>query len=120
MTTEYLYWWPVEVKIPDQNRAGHFETQKFKMRFLAMPSDEGDAMRKEIAALPEEEQEERQDELLMRVCRDWDEDVVDERGQPVPFSKEALQQALRFPWNRIGIYGAYARSLTGQEARRGN
>jgi hypothetical protein len=120
LTEEYRYWWPIEVKLPDPDRAGEFVTQKFKMEFLAMPSDEARALTKEIDALPAEQREEREHEHLMRVARNWNEDVVDADKKPVRFSKEALAQALRFPWFRAAVYRGYTRSLVGDEARKGN
>ena len=120
LAKEHLYWWPVEIKLPDPNRAGHFQTQKFQMLFLAMPTDEARALTKEIEALPADQQADREHEHLIRVCRNWNEDVVGEDKKPVPFSEDGLRQALQFPWFRQGLYTAYLNSLRGEEARKGN
>lgn len=120
LTKEHLYSWPVVINPPDPDRPGHVLEQQFNMTFRAQPRDEGRAMAAEIDALPEAEQSLRQDDLLRSVCRGWDNNVVDEDGQPVPFSPAALEQMLMFPFVRIGIYRAYSDSQIGQGAQKGN
>lgn len=119
---EYTYWWPVTVEMPDREKAGKIITQSFTMKFQAMPADEGEAMIKEIAALPLEEQKKRQHEELLRVCKDWRDvtDEIDGKEQDVPFSEAALRANLQFSWFSRGLYKAYARSLAPDEARKGN
>jgi len=117
---QHTYWWPVTVEMPDPEKAGKVVTQSFTMQFQAMPADEGEAMVKEIAALPTlEERNAKQHEELMRVCKDW-RDVVDDEGKDVAFSSEGLRAAMQFSWFSRGLYKAYARSLAPDEARKGN
>lgn len=117
---EYRYWWPVTVEMPDPEKPGKTVKQSFTMQFQPMPADEGEAMLKEIAALPTpEERLSRQHEELMRVCKGW-RDVVDDKGDEVDFSTEALKAALQFSWFSRGLYRSYASSLAPDEARKGN
>lgn len=122
MIDEYRYWWPVKVELPDREKPGKVITQSFTMQFLAMPADEGEAMLKEIAALPPEEQKKRQHEELMRVCKDW-RDVVDGpdgNEEEITFSEAGLRANLQYSWFSRGLYKAYAASLAPDEIRKGN
>ena len=56
---------------------------------------------------------------VKRVVRNWD-GVVDDDGKPVPFTPEALEQALQHAWFRAGINKALSESQNGEEARQGN
>lgn len=120
LTTEYLYWWPVTIKLPDETLPGKWTTQTFTMQFAAMTEGRGRALQAEIEALPtEEERNARKHDVLLECARDW-RDVTDEHGQPVEFSRDALNQALGIVWFRMAILTAWARSLAGEDARRGN
>lgn len=120
MIDEHIYWWPVEVQIPEPDKPGKTVTQSFTMQFKAMGADAGTALLKEIEALPTpEERQARQHEELLRVCQNW-RDVTDDKGEDVPFSAEALRSCLQFSWFSRGLYKAYWRSLAPDEARKGN
>ena len=120
LTTEYLYWWPVTISLPDENLPGKWIKQSFTMQFATMTEERSRALTAEIEALPtEKERNARKHAALLEVARDW-RDVTDEHGQPVEFSPELLSQALGVVWYRTGIYQAWARSLAGEDARRGN
>jgi hypothetical protein len=120
LAKEHLYWWPVEIKMPDPAKPGKFHTQKFQMQFRAQPTDEARELTREIEGLPAEQQAEREHAHLICVCRDWNEDVVDEDNKPIAFSEDRLRQALQFAWFRMGLYTAYRDSIVGDEARKGN
>lgn len=122
VTSEHVYWWPVECSVPDPDpkKAGKFQKQSFKMQFRAMPKDEAERLLNEIAALPAAERQAREHDLLMKVCLNWDESVVGEDDQPLEFSAAVLQQLAGLSWFRLGVYRAYNQSLTGEEARLGN
>jgi len=120
LSTEYLYWWPVTITLPDENQPGKWVKQNFTMQFAAIDEDRAKEIHAEISALPsEEERNARKHDLLVEACRDW-RDVIDGKKQPLPFSRELLVQALGVVWYRTGIYEAWARSLAGEEARKGN
>lgn len=117
---EHIYWWPVEVRIPDPDKPGKTVTQSFTMQFQAIPADESAAMMKEIQELPTAEaRQARQHEELVKVCKNW-RDVTDDKGEEVPFSTEALKACLQFSWFSRGLYNAYGRSMAPDEARKGN
>jgi hypothetical protein len=122
VTAEHLYWWPIKVRLPnpDPKRAGTFVEQEFKMQFAGLPLDEAKAIENEIKQLPAEEREEREHEHIIRVARDWNEDVVGEDDQPIPFNVETLRELLQSVWVRKAIYVGWAQSQTGEEARRKN
>ncbi|TIV69448.1 MAG: hypothetical protein E5V89_18760 [Mesorhizobium sp.] len=120
LVDEYTYWWPVPVDMPDPEKPGKIITQSLTMLFQAMPADEAEALVKEIAALPTvEERMARQHDEILRVSKGW-RDVVDGNGEDVEFSTEALRAAMQFSWFSRAVYRAYAKSLTPDEARKGN
>ena len=121
MTSEHLYWWPVSVKVPrtERDKAGKYDTMTLKLQFSAIGSDEAEALRKEIAALPEDEQAERQHDHMKKVIRDWAE-VVDDDNAPIPFSMDVFMQAMQRSWFRLGVYQAYSDSISGEGARAKN
>ena len=122
LTNKHRYWWPVAITVPnpDPNRAGEMVEMQFKMQFEALPRDEAKAMQDRIRALPADEAEAENHADLMRVVKGWDSDVVDEDGDTVPFSAEALSQLLQISWYRLGVYRAWAASIVGEAPRRGN
>lgn len=113
LTKTYIYDWPVKLSVPDPDQPGKFVEQEFVGRFAAMPRDEAMALDAEIAALLPLEQTSRQDDVLRRVLVGWPSGVEDETGKPVPFTPEALEEAIQFSWFRAGVYRAYAESLRG-------
>ncbi len=118
MVKRRLYWWPVPVRFPDPDpkRAGRTLEQTFTAQFEEMPLDEARLLEEEIAALPHKEQLSREHDLLVRVVKSWADDVVDEQEQPIPFSAEALHEALQSAYVRAGLYTAWVQSLTGADA----
>jgi hypothetical protein len=120
LTTNLLYWWPVTITLPDENSPGKWVKQSFTIQFAVMTEERSRALQAEIEALQtDDEKNARKHDALLEVVRDW-RDVVDDDKQPVPFSPELLTQALGVVWYRTGIYQAWARSLSGEDARRGN
>ncbi len=120
LVTEHLYWWPVEIKMPSATRSGAWDTHSFEAQFAAVPASEARKIAGEIAALASaEERAEREHAVLIGAVRDW-RNVVDDDDQPVPFSEDALRQAMELGWFRNGLYRAYFRSLVHDDARLGN
>lgn len=121
LTSSHRFWATAIASIPSEATPDQKDAQSFRVLFELMPKDESasavDAM--EVAmrsgAVAVEEQERAQ---LVRVVKGWD-DVIGDDGEPVVFSAEALDQALRFPWFRSAVTEAYVRSISG-EAQRGN
>lgn len=119
-TTEYVYSWPMNVKLPHPDKAGHWKVETFRMQFAAVPNDRAKEIIEEIAALKPADREARQHDSLLEAARGW-EDVVDENKQPIPFSREMLLEVLNAgPWYRDGIYKSWWKSLQSDEARLGN
>lgn len=121
-TKKRVYWWPVTVRYPDPDpaKAGEIAEETFKARFEEIPRDEAKRLQEEMAALPYDKREEKEHELIIRVMTGWNEDVVDEGDQPIPFSGEALRSVLQSSYARLAINTAYFLSLTGEAARKGN
>lgn len=121
LSPEHVYWWPVKVRLPDPDpkRAGKIVEQEFRMQFVAIPTDEARALAEEIAALPPEEREEREYDLMLRAARGWS-DVYDQDGEELTFSPDLLKSVLQQQFYRVAILRAYADSLTGEAARKGN
>ena len=120
LADEYLYWWPVEVGIPDPERAGKTIRQKFEARFRAIPADEAQAMQADVEAIADPaERFEAEHRLLTTALTDW-RDVIGEDGEPADFTSETLRQAMRHSWFRLGLYRAFVESLSGEGGRRKN
>lgn len=92
--------WPVKARMPKDN--GRFEVLEFKAKFKLLAKSAIDAMRD----LPDAD-------LLREVVVGWDEQVVDDTGQPVPFSDEARAIMLEPVWLRVALNDAF------NEANRG-
>lgn len=118
LADRYVFWWDVAAKIPDDRRSGRHVTHPFRLQFEALSQDEARAIDAEFSSLSAEERAARQHDLLYRVVLDW-ADVVDDEGEPVPFSRDALTRALKFPWFRLAAYDGYAAAMSGG-ARVGN
>tara|TARA_R110002020_G_scaffold34066_34_gene103956 strand:- start:5883 stop:6248 length:366 start_codon:yes stop_codon:yes gene_type:complete len=117
LTSTHRYWWPVKVSIPDPDpsRAGEYLEMEFKMQFDSLPRDEADKVAELMRASSDNTYAD-----LKRVSRDWDENVVDENGKPIPFSAEAFEELLRISWYRLAVYRAWGASLVDEKARLGN
>ncbi len=116
---ERLFWWPVKVAVPDPDpaRAGKMIQQQFNMQFLSMPQDDAKKEQIKLAGMDLQERIDREHDLLKSVCRDWDDQVVDEDGQAIPFSKEMLSSLIADNFFRIGLYSAYQEAMSGDGAR---
>lgn len=122
LVSEHLFWWPVKVKVPSGSRSGHFETQQIDMQFKAVSRDEARQIASERDSLEsDDERVDHEDATLRRAIVGWKEETVTgEDGKPVPFSDEALDQALQMPWVRLAAYKAYADAISNGEASKGN
>jgi hypothetical protein len=120
LTTDHTYFWPVKVILPNPARAGATMEQSFTVKFRALTRKQGDEFEAMILDLPTSEQDQRKHDFLKEIVLDWDESVVDEAKSPVPFSSEALDQAMQMNWFLTAVYRAYSDSLNGGKARRGN
>jgi hypothetical protein len=119
VTQSYRFWWPVVVKMPDQNKdnAGKVIEQTFAMQFIAMPQNELRAKYEAIAALPLDQRIDQETKMLMDACVNWDEQVVDTDDVAIKFSRDILEQLMQNSWLRIGVMNAYQEAMSGEEAR---
>ena len=116
----YRYWWPVTVQIPDPETPGKIIEQQLKIEFEPMAQADLTTAQEESAKLKTlREVTDHGIRQIERVICDWD-GVVDDDGKPVPFTAEALEQALQHAWFRTGINKALSESQNGEEARQGN
>ena len=117
LTSEHRYWWPVKVAIPDPDptKAGDYLEMEFKMQFDSLPRDEAD----KISTLMRSDASHAYADLK-RVARDWDDNVVDDKGKTIPFSPEAFDELLNISWYRLAVYRAWGASLVDEKARLGN
>ena len=116
----YRYWWPVTVQIPDPEIPGKIIEQQLKIEFEPMAQAALTTAQEESAKLKTlREVTEHGIRQVKRVICNWD-GVVDDDGKPVPFTADALEQALQHAWFRTGINKALSESQNGEEARQGN
>jgi hypothetical protein len=105
------YSWPVRILIPTDGRREQFT---FTARFNRLKQ----SRIKELVAISQSEDESISDlQLLGEILGGWD-DVMDDAGKPVAFSKVALEQMAELPTVAGQIATAYFESLT--EAKRKN
>lgn len=115
-----IVWWPVTVRVPDQDRPGKVVEQELMMQFVIRDRDDVLERQDYYATLPSDRDRidaEAQD--MLEVVRGWDE-VVDGNGNPVAFSPETLRAAWKWTWFRIGVHAAMAEIMLGKEAKAGN
>lgn len=120
LTDRPRYWWPVTVRVPDENDAGKITTQTLKVLFEPKPRQEAIAAQEAYSKLlTERERANHEKGQLLDIVKDWD-DVIGPDKSPVSFSAETFAIALEQRWFRDGVYTAYTQSLNGEEAQAGN
>ncbi|MBN9335624.1 hypothetical protein [Devosia sp.] len=117
-----LYWWPIKIRMPssDERKAGQVEEFTFKAQFEAIGSEEAQGIMDEVSKLPDDERTARQHDLLLRVVKDWNEDIQDEDKEPIPFGTDTLRTILDDPWILVAFWRAWGESMSGDGARKGN
>lgn len=120
LSNSHRYWWPVTVRIPDPENPGCIIEQKLKVQFEPLSRDDLLAAQEKAARLKDfRELAEHEAAQSRRIVKNWD-GVVDDAGEPVPFSPEHLDRALGQSWFRKAIQDALQESMNGEEARLGN
>lgn len=120
LAKERLYWWPIKPDVPSSTKSGNWEQHSFEMQFKAIAQDRVDEIERQLKDLPPDEQFKRKHEIILEVAVDWRQ-VVDEDKQPVPFSTDMLDNAMRAEsWFRLAVYRDWTASLFKTEARKGN
>lgn len=113
----YEYWWPIKIKIPnsDPKRPGVSTDMTFNAKFSSIGTDEASellAQRRQDVELGG-----GYDAFIMRVVTDWDTNVVDEDGQPVPFSENALAGMLTNVWVLKAYWQAWSDSISSEPSK---
>lgn len=120
LMTENVFWWPVEVRRPDPEKAGAIVVDTFEAQFVALSADDIEAFDEQLAKAKSTSEAVKQTvDRVLSVTRNW-RDVVDAGGKPVAFSEASLRAAVGVTWVRDGILSAYRMAMRGEEARRGN
>ena len=123
LTKVVRYWWPVTFSMPHPDRPGERVSQQLQIQFEARDREAVLAAFEAFQTLKtERERVEHEHSEIRAIVRNWD-DVVDDAGDPVPFSAAALEAALQQVWFRTAVLKAYGESLRtqqGEEGRLGN
>lgn len=119
IVSKHLFWWPVTVKTPSSAEPGTFVEDTFRMQFEALPMDRAREIDAARAKLSPEERDRRSFDFVFEVAKGWD-NVVDEAGQSLAFTREVFEAALQNAWFRDAVLSAYQSAMAGQEARLGN
>ncbi|MCI5097527.1 MAG: phage tail assembly chaperone [Rhodobacteraceae bacterium] len=114
------YWWPVTVKIPNDDQPGEFIEQTFKLLFEPRDREEEKSVRDRILGLKDGPQQIAADrDALAEVIKGWD-DVVGPDKAPVEFTSENLDRLLRQSWAIVPAWKAYHESQLGGATLLGN
>ncbi|RXF75082.1 hypothetical protein [Hansschlegelia zhihuaiae] len=113
-----LFWWPVTVRWPSNEKPGQFDEQTFQMQFELLSRDETKKIFDDARAAGRSG-EDANDELMRRVCKGW-RDVQDVSGKSVAFTPESFAEAWRRAPVRIAVNEAYTAAMNGEAARLGN
>ena len=122
VTKNRRYWWPIKVRMPseDKSRAGNIDEFRFKALFEAIDQDEAKEITERVAKLAEEERVDQMNALLHRQVVGWDDDILDEDKNPVPFDTDTFTEILKDPWVLKAFWVAWTESMSGDSARKGN
>lgn len=119
---DITFQWPVEVMQPSKEKPGEFVKHVFTGVFRAMTADEAKAFDEETIADIGRKPDERKhgpNELMKRVLVGWFS-VSDAQGKETPFSPEARDRLLRYPWVQIALNKAWIASHDPEARRKGN
>lgn len=103
----------VTVRAPDPEIADKIVEQTFTAHYRVLTNSEMKAFDAGRAKLSPEEQAADPYALQKLVLVGWGEDVVGDDGKPVPFSKEALERALDFPWFATSVREEFLNGMAG-------
>lgn len=107
--------WPVVVEVPQDG--GKTRKWEFTGTFKRLNADEKEALDKDIE--DQTDWVERYVKKTMGIMVGW-EDVCDEDGNPLPYSRESLRAAVRSTYGNqimIGINRAIAQYESGSKAK---
>lgn len=114
LAKSYLYWWPVTVMVPAPDVPGSYHPEELCIQISPQTQAEAVAANEQLADLrTTRELVEHEITQILTVVRGW-EGVVGDDGVAVPYSEEAMRQALQFSWFRNAISAAITASLNGE------
>lgn len=119
LAKKHTFLWPVTVKMPDADKPGAIITHTFIAKFQAITQAEAAVIDARIRQDYPNDYDAHSADYILDVMHDW-QNVVDDGGQPIPFSKDLLADQLGLSWFRNGIVTAYSEAMNGQVARQGN
>jgi hypothetical protein len=108
-TEDYVYPWPVEVRLPSKEKPGEIVTEEFTGMFRLLPDAEAAAIAENLRA-PKETAQAYADATkaqIRAVLVGWAPATMPKR-----FSAEALDSYMTMAPFRDGVLEAYRRSLT--------
>lgn len=104
--------WTVRVPVPGDD---DYLTAELPLTFKPLPQLELDKMRG--AGLAEGEAAPTDEQIVQRVVVGWPK-LLNEEGEAVPFSPEALAQLTAAPMVRTAIVATYLAAMSGMAARK--
>lgn len=135
LSETFSFSWPVSVREPDPDNPGKLLEHSFTARFELLDRDEAianDRARVEIVLRladegdPGQLQQIREDlaahdrASILRVLRGWGEDLVDFKGEPIPFNEATVQAVLKHDRVHHALQRAYQEAISEDKARLGN
>ncbi len=127
------FWWPVKPIEPDPDQPGKLIEREFEAQFELPTPDEAEADRKNRAKLLEallkqdisdDEYQKAQDDLrtfddalALRRIKNW-RNIVDQHGEPLPFS--LFPKIFAYAHVKAAIDRAYGEAISEDKARLGN
>lgn len=94
---QYAFKAVVTVRVPNEH--GKYSVQTFTAHFQVLPQAELNELfaKNSTVDVP----------LLKRVLTGWEPDLVDENGEPLPFSEETRDAIINIPFARAGLVDTY-------------
>jgi hypothetical protein len=106
-TKQYTYPWPVKLVIPDEEKAGEVKTEEFTAIFRLLLDTESNALVDDLrGATKATDYAEATKKQIRLALVGWKSETM-----PMPFSAEALEAYMAFPFFRDGVVNAIAESL---------
>lgn len=109
---ERTYEFPVDVKLPKEDRPGRYETHRFHVTFEALPVSESRELVREIddARRTGDDSRDLDRELMRRVMKGW-------RGVEETFDEDTLELAINDPFVLRALVEAYRKSVNGEQVQ---
>ena len=104
---DHQFLWPVEIFMPLDN--GKVECQKFNVKFKILSKEQQNNV---LGATHVDDVE-----ILRDVVVGWDDSIKSEDGRNLEFNAENMEDLIHIPYVRIGIFKAYFKAISGDQAR---